>query len=121
MRRGLGVGDLFSLFRILQHLDPDVPLAALLEDGSQAVASPEHPAEPREIQRSALALGRLLASGSVRPRLVTIARSVEDGFTPPSDWPFIEWTVLDALRDALGDYRLRYDEGIQAAPRPASR
>jgi hypothetical protein len=45
----------------------------------------------------------------VRPSLVTVARSVGDGFTPAADWPLIERAVLRELLDALDTPHLLYD------------
>jgi hypothetical protein len=119
-RRGVGPVDLLSLYRILSRLDRSVSLESLLEAGRQAVSSPEQGADLEEIRHTARALGQLVASGSVRPRLVTVARSVRDGFTPEPEWPSIEWALLDSLRETLGDYRLRYDHGLGPAPRSPS-
>jgi hypothetical protein len=117
-RRGLGPLDLASLARLLGTLD-GVPLERLLEDGRTLVGAPEHlePA-PGEIAASARRLGDLIRHGWVDPALVTIARSVDDGFTPRRYWPEIEWTVLHELADALGDATLRFDAGQRPAPRP---
>ena len=72
----------------------------------------------RWIRDAATRLADLVASGAVGPALVTIARSVNDGFTPAAAWPAIEWRLLDALRAVRPDLEVRYDRGLRPAPRP---
>ncbi len=115
-RRGLGVRDLFALYRILSKAEGGAPIEVLLEYGREVVGLPEHRADPREIARTAALLGELVASGSVRPTLVTVARSVQDGFTPAEAWPEIERALLAALGQALGRYTLRFDAGLSPVP-----
>ena len=54
----------------------------------------------------------------MRPALVTIARSANDGFTPHTALPAIEWRFLDALRAAHPAVEIRYDRGLVPLPRP---
>jgi hypothetical protein len=115
-RLGLGAGDLWRLWRILAGGGPDLPLERLLDEGRTLVGLPERGPELAEIDATATALAELLTSGAVRPRLVTIARSANDGYTPERAWPAIEWRLLRALHGALGDARVRYDTGLRPAP-----
>ncbi len=115
-RRGLGVRDLLALYRMLARAEDERALVTLLERGRELVGLPEHRASGDEIRATARAIGALVASGAVRPQLVTIARSVDDGFTPAGEWPAIERALLRELRDALGDVRVRFDVGLRPAP-----
>ncbi|UCE86701.1 MAG: UPF0489 family protein [Deltaproteobacteria bacterium] len=116
-KRGLGPGDLFVLYRILSRADDGSAFDVLLEDGRQVVGLPEHRAPLGEIERTARALAGLVQRGALRPALITIARSVEDGFTPAESWPQIESALMRALRDALGDFELRYDARVRPLQR----
>ena len=118
--RGLGVGDLLALSRILSRAKGSAAVDMLLEQGRELVGLPEHRADPHEVAHTAALLGELVARGSVRPALVTIARSVRDGFTPREAWPGIEQATLDALGEALGSYTLRFDAGLSPAPAVAA-
>jgi hypothetical protein len=119
-RRGLGVSDLLALRSLLRGEAAGVPPQHLITWGRDVVGLPERGADPAEIEASAERLAALLRGGALRPRLVTIARSVQDGFTPPEPWPGIERRLLERLREALGDFELRHDRGIQPLPAPAS-
>jgi hypothetical protein len=89
----------------------------LLEQGRQLVGIPEHrEVSLADITAQAEILRALLSSGSVRPSLVTIARSVDDGFTPRAPWPRIERAVLRVLAESLPHARLRFDHGLRPAP-----
>ena len=75
-------------------------------------------ADRDEIAATARQIRALLDHGSVRPALVTVARSVDDGFTPPEAWPFIEWTLLGELARGLpAGSTIRFDAGQAPAPR----
>jgi len=116
-RLGLGPGDLYHLYGVLSGAAArDRSVDVLLEDGRMLVGLPERPADPAEIEATAAHLADLLRRGALRPRLVTIARSVDDGFTPPRAWPAIERRTLQALREALGPIEVRYDRGVRPAP-----
>jgi hypothetical protein len=118
-RSGISPLELYELQSILASLSGETATTDLLEQGRQLVGIPEH----REVSLADIAaqaeiLRALLASGSVRPSLVTIARSVEDGFTPRAPWPRIEWAVLRVLAESLPHARLRFDHGLSPAPQP---
>jgi hypothetical protein len=115
-RSGLGLGDLWNLAQLLAGPARDASLDVLLEEGRTLVGVPERTATPEELERSAAQLAALLESGALRPRLVTVARSVRDGFTPPHAWPTIERRTLAALRRGLGEIELVYDRGLRPAP-----
>jgi hypothetical protein len=112
-RRGLGPSDLFALYRILSRAGDAAAFDVLLEDGREVVGLPEHAAVDAEVERTAVALAGLVQRGALKPSLITIARSVDDGFTPRAAWPQIEATLLRAFHDALGDFELRYDTGVR--------
>jgi hypothetical protein len=117
-RAGIPLGDLLRLARIVASLPPDGSGYDLIEDGRQLIGVPEHrESRPGEVESMAQALGALLARGALRPSLVTIARSVEDGFTPRREWPHIEWTLLRVLAERLPGAYLRFDAGVAPAPR----
>ncbi|MEN8181181.1 MAG: UPF0489 family protein [Myxococcota bacterium] len=117
---GISPLELLELAHILEDLPPDGAGEELLEEGRRLVGLPEQRlVSAAEIDAQVALLHELLASGAVRPQLVTVARSVRDGFTPPSAWPAIEWAVLGAVATALDDVRVRFDDGLGPAPRPA--
>jgi hypothetical protein len=118
-RSGISPIELYELQSILASLSDETATTDLLEHGRQLVGIPEH----REVSLSDIAaqaeiLRALISSGSVRPALVTIARSVDDGFTPRAPWPRIEWAVLRVLAESLPHARLRFDPGLGPAPQP---
>jgi len=116
-RLGLGPGDLYHLQGLVSgDALRGLPLDVLLEEGRRVVGIPERPPDPAEIEATAAHLADLLRRGALRPRLVTIARSVDDGFTPAAAWPAIERRTLQALRDALGPIEVRYDRGVRPVP-----
>jgi len=120
-RAGLSAGDLWTLLGILWDAPDAAAQEALLREGRELVGLPERRgASPGEIRATASAIGALLATAGSRPRLVTVARSVEDGYTPAAVWPAAEWTLLEALAGALGLLRVRLDPGLPPAPRPAA-
>lgn len=115
-RSGLDLRDLWNLARLFAGPAQDTPLEVLLEEGRSLVGVPEFAADPAEIERSASQLAALLGSGALQPRLVTIARSVRDGFTPKHAWPEIERSTLAALHRSLGPLEVVYDPGLRPAP-----
>lgn len=118
-RRGVGPLDLLVLQRVLGRLPEGYGTRSLLENGRLLVGLPEHTrVAPDEVRDRARALADLLRSGAVSPSLVTLSRSVHDGFTPPGEWPAIEWAVLRELLDVLGNVPVRFDPGLAPAPPP---
>jgi hypothetical protein len=118
-RRGIGPLDLLELHRVLARLPARYGTRSLLENGRQLVGLPEHTgAAPDEVRDRARALADLLRSGALAPSLVTLSRSVDDGFTPRDEWPAIEWTLLRALLEVLGNVPVRFDPGLAPAPPP---
>lgn len=119
--RGVGPFDLWALYRMLDRAGADpTAIDILLREGRQVVGLPERRADPDEIAATAAQLRQLLEQGSLRPALVTIARSVDDGFTPRDAWPGIEWMLLSELGRALpSGAKIRFDPGQHPAPRPA--
>ncbi len=116
-RLGLGPLDLYRLWRIVSDASAGgLPLDVLLEEGRNLVGIPERRADPAEIRATAHQLAAMLKSSALRPGLITIARSVRDGYTPREAWPAIERRTLAALREALGPLDVRYDRGLGPAP-----
>jgi hypothetical protein len=95
-----------------------LPLEVLLEEGRNLVGIPERRADPAEIRATAHQLAAMLRRSALRPGLVTIARSVRDGYTPRDAWPAIERWTLATLREALSPLEVRYDRGLAPAPEP---
>lgn len=118
-RLGVPARGLFDLARILARDDVALDSAEIFTHGRDLLGLPEHQADQAEIEATARRLADLVATGRVRPALVTIARSVEDGFTPRESWPAIEWTLLRALAQVLGPAQIGFDAGLQPAPREA--
>ena len=115
---GVPAGDLWFLYGLLADAERALPVDVLLEEGRTLVGLPERSASAPEIAATAAQLADLVASGAVRPALVTIARSANDGFTPHAALPAIEWAFLDALRAAHPDLDVQYDAGLAPLPRP---
>jgi hypothetical protein len=119
--RGIGPLDLWSLRAMLARAGDDpAAVEALLRNGRHVVGLPERRADPAEIAAAAAGIRALLEHGSVEPSLVTIARSVDDGFTPADAWPLIEWTLIGELARALPGATIRFDADQQPAPRAAA-
>ena len=117
-RFGIGPRQLWDLDRILARLPGDVSLELLMEEGRALVGLPERRADPEAIVAAAAMIRTLLRSGAVQPQLVTIARSVRDGYTPKQDWPAIEWQLLRALHAAVPQAKVRFDADLSPAPGP---
>jgi hypothetical protein len=116
-RRGIGPLDLLALHRILGRLPAGYGTHTLLENGRLLVGLPERSGvPPDEVRARARALTDLLRSRSLAPALVTLSRSVQDGYTPREEWPVIEWAVLQELVDVLGNVPVRFDPGLGPAP-----
>jgi hypothetical protein len=116
--RGLGPLALYDLWRMFARAAGD-PIDTLLRDGRQVVGLPERRTDPAEIAATAAQIRALFESGGLSPALVTIARSVDDGFTPREAWPLIEWSLLGALAPVLPpDATIRFDADQHPAPRP---
>jgi hypothetical protein len=116
-RRGVGPWDLFELHRILGRLPSGYGTHTLLENGRLLVGLPEHTGVPLdEVRTRARSLADLLRSRAIEPSLVTLSRSVDDGFTPREEWPPIEWAVLRELVEVLGNVAVRFDRGLGPAP-----
>jgi hypothetical protein len=115
---GVPAADLWFLYGLASDETRGLPLEVLLQEGRSLVGLPEHAADPAEIADTATRLAALVESGAVRPALVTIARSVNDGFTPAAAWPAIEWRFIEALRAVRPDLVVRYDRGLRPAPGP---
>jgi hypothetical protein len=121
-QRGIGPRDLWTLYAMLDRAAGDpAAIDALLRDGRDVVGLPERRADAAEIAATAQQIRALLEHGSLRPALVTIARSVDDGYTPREAWPLIEWTLLAELGRALPrGATIRFDAGQQPAPRASA-
>ena len=118
-QRGVGPGELWALSEMLGRV-PGTGVHVLLEQGRLVIGLPERRPDPAEIADTARRIAALVGEGVVRPALVTIARSVEDGFTPREAWPLIEWSLLVELARVLPASRVRFDRGLGPAPRPAA-
>jgi hypothetical protein len=118
-QRGIGPFDLWSLWQMLDRASGDpTAVDVLLRDGREVVGLPERRFDPEEVAETARQIAVLLENGSIRPALVTVARSVDDGFTPRDAWPLIEWTLLGELGRALPrGATIRFDAGQKPAPR----
>jgi hypothetical protein len=115
-RYGIGAGDLARLGWALRAeiaLDGET----LADQGRYVVGLPEHRAASAEMRATARAVAGLVEAVGHPPVLVTIARSVEDRYTPRDAWPLAEWSVLSALAEVLPDADVRFDAGLAPAPR----
>jgi hypothetical protein len=116
-RRGVGPGDLWALWDMLGRAREPAQ-EVLLEEGRLLIGLPERRADPAEIADTARCISELVGRGIVRPSLLTIARSVDDGYTPREAWPLIEWSLLGALAPVLPGATVQFDAGLRPAPRP---
>jgi hypothetical protein len=115
---GVHASDLWFLYGLLADESRGLPLRVLLDEGRTLVGIPERAADPDAIAATASQLAGLVASGAVRPALVTIARSANDGYTPHEALPAIEAAFLEALRAAHPALEVRYDRGLAPLARP---
>jgi hypothetical protein len=115
---GVSAADLWFLYGLLLDETRALPVDVLLEQGRTLVGLPERSAQDGEIEATARQLADLVASGAVRPALVTVARSANDGFTPHPALPAIEWSFLEALRAAHPAIEVHYDRDLVPLPRP---
>jgi hypothetical protein len=116
-RRGIGPGALWSIGSML-HRARGPAADVLVADGREVVGLPERAADPAEIAETAERIAALIRSGRVRPDLITVSRSVDDGFTPREAWPAIEWRLLAALAETLDGATVAFDPGLRPAPSP---
>jgi hypothetical protein len=116
-RRGIGPADLWALAGMLGRVEAQ-GVDVLLAQGRLVIGLPERRADRDEIADTARRIASLVGDGAVTPSLVTIARSVSDGFTPRESWPLIEWSLLLELARVLPASRVRFDRGLAPAPRP---
>jgi hypothetical protein len=119
--RGIGPFDLSALYPMFARAAGDpAAIDTLLRDGRQVIGLPERRADPDAIAATAAQIAALVRASPTPPALVTIARSVDDGFTPREAWPLIEWTLLGELARALPPgSKVRFDADQHPAPRPA--
>lgn len=84
----------------------------------QVVNNDKHPvtrsasSSPYEVARRLGVLRVALGNEQTRPALVTVCRSVRDGYTHPHMWPQIEEGVLKVLRDRYGELDVHYDRNL---------
>ncbi len=107
-RRGLSPIDLFEMYGVLDGKSEE-QLTTLLREGFTVVGVPVHKSEQAEIEAALRALDHLVRNRIARPALVTIARSMGDGFTHPYWLGPAEMGTLEVLEKALGPLRISYD------------
>jgi len=108
--RGVGPFDLYKVYGVVEKLDPELATADIISNLAVAVGLPEHLAEVREIDVTIGMIKNLIASKTIRPALITVARSVSDGFPPSEDLPRIEGPLMNALREVLDVSIVQYDD-----------
>jgi hypothetical protein len=114
---GVPAGDLYDLYGIVSDVHRPEAADALRASGRDLVGLPEHRASASEAGETARRLAQLVAEGAVKPALVTIARSANDGFTPMDEWARYESSLLDALA-TVRELDVRYDRGLRPIARP---
>lgn len=72
---------------------------------------------PSVIASRLIELKKALQQEPTRPVMVTICRSVRDGYTPWNMWPQIESGVLQLLRELFGNLNVHYDKNLLGGPR----
>ncbi len=119
-RFGVSARDLLYFRNVFLRDDVSVGPRLMAEAGRDLVGLPEHRADARAIEATAAHIAALIGEDGIQPRLVTVARSANDGFTPREAWPHIEWTLLRALLGALGEAEVQLDAGLRPAPRASA-
>ncbi len=115
-RLGVGPRDLYKVYAAVEKMPPETPLDTIITNFEYAIGLPEHLSSQAEIDRILEAMDTFLTSGGFRPALVTIARSVEGGYTPPEVCARVEKRLIRILRNALGRIALRYDRMLASEP-----
>jgi len=108
--RGVGPLDLYKVYTVVSKLGPEVSMADIIVNFELAIGLPEHRASSVEIHNSLQVIKNLIAANIIQPVLITVARSVRGGFTPPDVGTQVEKHLLNGLREVLGDFILRYDK-----------
>lgn len=105
----LEMSELFSLLdgKSYEQLD------ALLREGRVVVGVPAYRSDQAEVEATLRAFEKLVQRRLGRPALVTIARSMRDGFTHPFWVGPVEAGVLEILRRELGPTRVIYDRELK--------
>ncbi|XP_013401052.1 UPF0489 protein C5orf22 homolog [Lingula anatina] len=70
---------------------------------------PHHISSPEEIHALVRATKSSVELLPVNPIMITISRSSEDDYCPPSQVDFIQTQVLDMLKEVYGQLDIRYD------------
>jgi|GEM_PF-2385122 len=115
-RLGVGPRDLYKVYAAVEKMPPETLLDTIITNFEYAIGLPEHLSSQAEIDRILEAMDTFLTSGGFRPALVTIARSVEGGYTPPEVCARVEKRLIRILRNALGRIALRYDRMLASEP-----
>eukprot|EP00033_Pygsuia_biforma_P000868 GCRY01001007.1.p1 GENE.GCRY01001007.1~~GCRY01001007.1.p1 ORF type:complete len:429 (-),score=58.45 GCRY01001007.1:8-1294(-) len=78
-----------------------------LKEYGELTSLPHHRSSPREVGSLIAALRAALQhTGLPRPTIITIARSVEDEYTPPADVDAIQDSVLEMLQGLYGQLKV---------------
>ena len=116
--RGIGPGDVWELFDILGTAS-ETQIDVLLKNGETLVGIPEYYAGDEEILRAIGELESVLRAHKSSPGLITLARSMHDGFTHPDKLPLIESETLKMLARVYRKVRLSYDRGLSPVTPPS--
>ena len=71
---------------------------------------------PFEVARRLEVLEHALAQERERPAVVTVCRSVRDGYTPPALWKQIETGLMGMLERLYGELNVHYDANLLGGP-----
>ncbi|HEB31395.1 MAG TPA: hypothetical protein ENI15_11050 [Spirochaetes bacterium] len=110
---GLDAIDISDLVQIIGRDITKTRIDALCDHIIRSVGLPEHFASEKEIEKTTNDLISLIKSDRIDPDLITIARSVDDGFTPPELLSRIENSLLKALRTEFENLSIQYDSGVE--------
>ncbi len=108
---GIGPVDLWKAREVARRASEHMSLDEFFVQARHVVGVPDHPAPSKgELQETHESLQRVLAQVG-RPLLVTIARSVDDGYTPRNTWREVEPAVLRSLNRLYGELDVKYSHG----------
>ena len=84
--------------------------------GPQSPHIVEHIPTTEEVDKQLLKLQEIL-SLLPKPRLVTVARSIRNGFTPRELFPYFEWDILTSVQKNFPGYHsVHYDSDLLGGP-----
>ena len=104
---------LSTTYKTYQLLNPSLFATCRGANSPNETAVTEHRTNAREVRARARLLSNILqVFREIPPNLVTVCRSIRDGYTPRKYFKDIERLVLRALRINFPKTRVHYDSGL---------